>query len=101
MKLTRILAALLALLMPVGTLAACGEAVNAGSRSMRLSEDTLLTSEGITMRCEPEVLPGGAEGDLVITYNASESANEQSLRLYIKGLTLPPRERLILLKVIK
>lgn len=75
--------------------------LNAGSRSMRLSEDTLLTSEGITMRCEPEVLPGGAEGDLVITYNASESANEQSLRLYIKGLTLPPRERLILLKVIK
>lgn len=74
---------------------------NAGMRAMRLREDTLLSSRGVTMRSEPEVLAGGAEGDLIITYRPTKEAKEQSLRLYIMGLTLPPRERMILLNVVK
>lgn len=74
---------------------------NAGTRAMRLREDTLLSSRGITMRSEPEVLAGGAEGDLIITYSPTKGVKEQSLRLYIMGLTLPPRERMILLNVVK
>jgi hypothetical protein len=74
---------------------------NAGTRAMRLREDTLLSSRGVTMRSEPEVLAGGAEGDLIITYSPTKGVKEQSLRLYIMGLTLPPRERMILLNVVK
>ena len=74
---------------------------NAGTRAMRLREDTLLSSRGVTMRSEPEVLAGGAEGDLIITYSPMKGTKEQSLRLYIMGLTLPPRERMIQLNVVK
>ncbi|MBR4995850.1 MAG: DUF1573 domain-containing protein [Alistipes sp.] len=72
--------------------------LNSSERAMRLSADTLLSSAGITLRSEPAVLQGGAEGDLVVTYTPRAEKQEKGLNLYIKGLALPLRERLIRVK---
>lgn len=95
--------------------------LNSGKRALRLSADTLLSSRGLRMHSEPEVLQGGKEGDLVILFtpDVGPQSNMQSrgktldraqgqihdkkqteeLHLYIKGIALPLRERLIRIKV--
>ena len=74
--------------------------LNSGKRAMRLTVDTLLSSRGLSLRTEPEVLPAGGEGDLVITYKPDKGATRpKQLKLYIKGLALPLREREIYMKI--
>ena len=74
--------------------------LNSGKRAMRLTADTLLSSRGVSLHTEPEVLSAGGEGDLVVTYRPEKSARRpEQLKLYIKGLTLPLREREIYIKI--
>ncbi len=70
--------------------------MNSGQRSLQIEADTLISSRGIKAYTQPAKLEAGAEGDLVIECN--EPMQESSLRLYLKGLTLAPRERMIVLQ---
>lgn len=73
--------------------------LNSGSRVMRLVADSMLSSRGLTLRTEPEVLVAGEEGDLLVTYTPEkDAARPLWLKLYIKGLALPLREREIYIK---
>lgn len=69
---------------------------NATDAQLQLSADTLLSARGVRMYTEPKVLQPGAEGDLII--ECDERVVKSGDRLYIKGLSLPPRERAIMLK---
>ena len=74
--------------------------LNSGSRAMRLVADSLLSSRGLRLRTEPEVLPAGGEGDLIISYSPDKDEKRPLwLKLYIKGLALPLREREIFVKI--
>ena len=102
--------------------------MNSSSREMRLVGDTLLSSVGLKMWTEPKVLPAGTEGDMVVSISADskpqpqatkpnppfgakgtvESANPtigvnstakaDELLLYIRGLALPARERVVVIR---
>ena len=74
--------------------------LNSGNRAMRLVADSMLSSRGLTLCTEPEVLPAGGEGDLLVTYTPEKDAKRPLwLKLYIKGLALPLREREIYIKI--
>lgn len=70
--------------------------MNSGQTLLQIVADTLLSSKGIKAYTEPARLEAGAEGDLVI--ECDEPTEEKSRRLYLKGLTLAPRERMIVLQ---
>lgn len=95
--------------------------MNSSSRDMRLSADTLLSSRGIKMWSEPQVLKAGEEGDLIISLSADAcpipqgvgamakqgvepklpmlgDSKKRDLCLYISGLPLPARERMLVIK---
>lgn len=69
---------------------------NAGSKTLHLSADTLLSARGVKMYTEPEMLAPKSEGDLVIT--CDEQLLKDGDKLYIKGLQLPLRERAIVMQ---
>ena len=76
--------------------------MNNSSRVMRLEADTLLSSRGLSLKTEPSVLAAGQEGDLVITYRPEADGKKPLwLKLYLKGLTLPPRAREIIVQIKK
>ena len=76
--------------------------MNNSSRAMRLETDTLLSSRGLRLKTEPEVLAAGEEGDLVITYTPEpDSKKPLWLKLYITGMALPPRAREIIVQIRK
>lgn len=77
--------------------------MNSGTKPLKITVDTLLTSRELTVRTEPEVLESGAVGDLVITYTptAKQPAKQSSAlrvwrpRLFLSGVDVAPRERAI------
>lgn len=77
--------------------------MNSGTKPLKITVDTLLTSRELTVRTEPEVLESGAVGDLVITYTptAKQPAKQSSAlrvwrpRLFLSGVNVAPRERAI------
>ena len=70
--------------------------MNGGSTPLRITADTLFTSRGISLRCQPEVLQPGAEGNLIITLNAQQlPATDGEPRLYIDGVREAMRNRKI------
>ncbi len=73
--------------------------MNSGGEPLRLEADMALSSPGVEMRVEPAVLDAGAQGDLVIRYDAAQYKSGQPILLYIKGLQLPPRQRCIVLEL--
>ena len=76
--------------------------LNNGSRAMRLETDTLLSSRGLKLRTEPEVLAAGEKGDVIISYTPEQDDKKPLwLKLYINGLALPPRAREIIIQIKK
>lgn len=55
--------------------------------------DTLLSSKGFTLRCTPQTLKPGEEGDLTIGYRAEENHRRMPLRLFIENNKVAPRDR--------
>ena len=66
--------------------------MNCGSTPLRITHDKRISTPNLTAHTEPEVLEGGAEGDLVICYDADVS---EGLMLHLAGVNIPPRERKI------
>lgn len=73
--------------------------MNSGREQLRLEADVVLSSPGVMLRTEPAVLEAGAQGDIVIQYDATQHKSGQPILLYIKGLQLPPRQRCIVLEL--
>lgn len=65
--------------------------MNGGQQPLRIVRDTLLSTEGIALSCDPEVLEPGCEGDLVITLGGM--ATKQAPRLFVEGVMAPPSQR--------
>ena len=65
--------------------------MNGGEQPLRIVRDTLLSTAGVSLRCEPEVLPPGGEGDLVITLG--EGSDGRRERLFLDGVVAPPSQR--------
>lgn len=100
--------------------------MNSSDKQLRLTADTLLSSRGVKMWTEPNVLAAGAEGDMVISVGADaspmpqgfkgrgltdfakrapngsaavqKSQQAEELNLYIKGLSLPPRDSRVVIR---
>lgn len=66
--------------------------MNCGSTPLRITHDGRLSTPNVKAHTEPEVLKGGAEGDLVIEYAPDKT---DAVMLYLTGLNTPPRERKI------
>lgn len=74
--------------------------MNGGAKPLRITADTLLSSQELSVRTEPAVLQAGEEGDLVITYTPranmrSAASHTMRPRLFLDGLEVAPRERAI------
>jgi hypothetical protein len=70
--------------------------MNGGRKALKISADTLLTTRGVSVRTEPEILQAGEAGDQVITYEPREGRwSKVRPRLFLNGLDLAPRERMI------
>jgi hypothetical protein len=66
---------------------------NVGSKALRVTLDERMPGcEGVTLRCEPEVLNGGENGVLVIECDKSV---ERSTRIYVGGVEAAPSRRVI------
>lgn len=64
---------------------------NAADKPLHIEADRYMPSTGVTLRTEPEVLNGGAEGVLII-----EGAGvEKPVRLYVGGIDVAPSQRVI------
>ncbi|MBQ1978301.1 MAG: DUF1573 domain-containing protein, partial [Alistipes sp.] len=67
---------------------------NGGREPLRISTDTLMTSPALRVKSEPQEIPAGAEGELIITFDPSKAIFIQpSMPLYMRGMYLPPRQR--------
>ena len=59
---------------------------NGTSAPLRVTTDTLLSSDGVTVKTEPEVLMPGQCGDVVVTVKTEK---REFLKLYIAGQSAP------------
>ena len=74
---------------------------NGGRSPLRITADTLFTSQGVALRCEPQRLEAGSEGELVITIDRErlEGAVGSRPRLYLMGVDAPMRNREIVIEI--
>ena len=76
--------------------------LNGGTTSLTLRADTLLTSAGLTMQCVPQILAAGEEGSLIVSYDPAKRVHpERLLKLYIDGLPLAPRQRMVEVNIVE
>ena len=67
--------------------------MNGGKVAITPRMDQLLSSQSLSLRCEPQVLQPNAEGDIVISYDPAANPRQEPLRLFIENGKLPPRDR--------
>lgn len=68
---------------------------NSGEHTLHISATS--TIEGLTLRCEPEMLMPGAEGDIVVSYEPTVELPVPELRtaLIVEGVEASPTQRMI------
>lgn len=70
--------------------------MNGGTKPLRITADSLFTSQGISLHCQPEVLQPKAEGNLIITLDTRQlPTTDGEPRLYIDGVAESLRNRKI------
>ena len=69
--------------------------MNAGDSPLEITAMEGLLPEGLTFRCEPQVLQPGETGDLVIVFDPArlKTALPDTLPVILEGLALPPSRR--------
>lgn len=65
---------------------------NSSDRAIELTSRS--TIAGLTLRCEPQVLEPGGEGDIVISYRG-EATTTLNTMLILEGISATPSERMI------
>lgn len=70
--------------------------MNGGQKPLKITADTLLSTRGVSAHTEPEILQAGEAGDLIIRYSPREDRwSKVRPRLFLSGVELAPRERMI------
>lgn len=64
--------------------------INLGKKSVRLDCEKAFLPDCLTFDCEPSVVPAGAEGVMVISYDPSKGIERPNASVILKGLGLPP-----------
>ncbi len=72
--------------------------MNGGKGVLRLRHNALLSEQGLTMHTEPQVLQPYEEGDMVITVSPT-IAKSGVVRMVIDGLSVPPRQRTVVVRI--
>lgn len=72
--------------------------MNGGKQALRLRHNGLLTEQGVTMHTEPRVLQAGQEGDLIVSASAT-IARRGFVQMVIDGLSVPPRQRTVVVEI--
>lgn len=71
--------------------------LNAGDRPLTIGAETALLPPYLAFRCEPETIPPGGRGELVVTFDpdASPVRMLDYVPLILTGLDLPPSQRTV------
>lgn len=64
--------------------------INLGKKSLHLDCEKAFLPDCLTFDCEPSVVPAGAEGVMVISYDPSKGIERPNASVILKGLGLPP-----------
>ena len=75
--------------------------INLTGRHLALGCEDMFLPEYISFRTEPETVPEGEEGEIVMTYEPSFREDEKDVKVILKGLSLPPSRSSIRVKFIE
>ena len=64
--------------------------VNLSGKPLRLQCEEAFLPECLTFRTEPDIVPDGQEGEMIISYDPSKSGAREQMMIILKGLDLPP-----------
>ena len=69
--------------------------VNVSGRPLKVGCEKAMLPPCLSVRTEPEIVAGGAEGEIVITYDPSKGGVRDKMSVILKGLGLPPTQSTI------
>ena len=74
--------------------------INLTGKDLRLDCERNFLPSCLSFRTEPQVVPDGQNGEIIISYDPSKEARE-SMKIILKGLGVPPSQSSINVKMIK
>ena len=73
--------------------------VNVSDKPLKLECEKAMLPSCLTVKSEPEIVAGGQEGEIVITYDPSMGAARSKMPVMLKGLGVPPSQSTITVTV--
>ena len=73
--------------------------VNVSDKPLKLECEKAMLPSCLTVKSEPEIVAGGQEGEIVITYDPSLGAARAKMPVMLKGLGVPPSQSTITVTV--
>ena len=73
--------------------------VNVGDKPLKLDYEKALLPQCLSVKVEPEIVAGGEEGEIVISYDPSKGGVRDKMPVILKGLGVPPTQSAIIVKI--
>ena len=73
--------------------------VNVSDKPLKLEYEKAMLPQCLSVKVEPEIVAGGEEGEIVITYDPSKGGVRDRMPVILKGLGIPPTQSTITVKV--
>ena len=73
--------------------------VNVSDKPLKLECEKAMLSPCLNVRTEPEIVAGGEEGEIVITYDPAKGGVRDRMPVILKGLGVPPTQSTITVMV--
>lgn len=73
--------------------------VNVSDKPLKLECEKAMLPPCLAVRTEPEIVTGGAEGEIVISYDPSKGGVRDRMPIILKGLGVPPTQSAITVMV--
>ena len=73
--------------------------INVSDKPLRLECEKAMLPSCLAVKSEPELVAGGQEGEIVITYDPSKGAVRPKMPIMLKGLGVPPSQSTITVTV--
>ena len=73
--------------------------VNVSDRPLKIEPEKAMLPPCLNVRTEPEIVAGGAEGEIVISYDPSKGGVRDRMPIILKGLGVPPTQSTITVMV--
>lgn len=73
--------------------------VNVGDKPLKLDYEKALLPQCLSVKVEPEIVAGGEEGEIVISYDPSKGGVRDRMPVILKGLGVPPTQSAITVKI--